>query len=102
MQTKFHWLTLGLALGIIGLYWALLAGVGHYWLVLGVRVWSTSLFRYQHVGILNTKFLRLGSRPMQGPNAKGFALRWNIGLSSIETKIISFLLRKAAILIFNS
>ena len=41
-------------------------------------------FRYQHVGILNTKFLPGGFRPTQGPNASGFGLQWNIGLKEIS------------------
>ena len=41
---------------------------------------SARLFRYQHVGIPNAKSLLWGSKPMQGPNANGFVLQWNIGL----------------------
>ena len=48
-RTIFHWLALGPALGIIGLHWALLALVGHYWLALGGRIGSVRVFRYQHV-----------------------------------------------------
>ena len=29
--------------------------------------------------IPNAKFSHSGSRPMRGPNTKGFALQWNIG-----------------------
>ena len=36
-------------------------------------------FGYKHVGIGNAKVLRSGDYLMQGANAKGFALRWNIG-----------------------
>ena len=45
------------------------------------RVGSTRLLRYQHVGILNTKFSRWVSRPKQDPNVKGFALQWNVGFN---------------------
>ena len=38
-----------------------------------------SVFRYQHVGIPNTKLWRWGSKLTQGPNANGFASQWNIG-----------------------
>ena len=37
-----------------------------------------SVFRYQHVGIPNTKLCRWGSKSMRGPNANGFASQWNI------------------------
>ena len=37
-----------------------------------------SVFIYQHVGIPNAK-LCLGSKPLPGPNANGFASQWNIG-----------------------
>ena len=39
-----------------------------------------SVHRYQHVGKLNTKISRRGSKPMLNPNVRGFALQWNIGL----------------------
>ena len=39
----------------------------------GVRVGSVRLFRYQHVGMPNTKWLRWGSKTKRGPNANGFA-----------------------------
>ena len=75
----FHWLVLGLALGILGSRWALLTRVGHYWLALGGHVGSARLFRYQHVGIGNVKLSRWGSKPMRCPNASGFGVQWNIG-----------------------
>ena len=37
-QTIFDWLVLGIALGIIGLRWALLTHVGHYWHTWGVAL----------------------------------------------------------------
>ena len=40
-----------------------------------------SIFRYQTVGIPNAKFLRWGYCPTRTPNARGFALQWNIGLT---------------------
>ena len=40
-----------------------------------------SVFGYQHVGIPNAKLWRWGSKPTPGPNANGFVLQWNIGLS---------------------
>ena len=40
-----------------------------------------SIFRYQHVGIPNTKFVAMESKPMPGPNANGFASQWNIGFT---------------------
>ena len=49
----------------------------------GVCVGSERVFRYQHVGIGNAKLLRSRFRPTQDPNAKGFALRWNIGLREL-------------------
>ena len=39
-----------------------------------------SVFRYQHVGISNAKFWHWGYSPTQTPNARDFALQWNIGL----------------------
>ena len=38
------------------------------------------IFRYQHVGIPKAKLWRWGCKPTPGPNAKGFASQWNIGL----------------------
>ena len=73
--------SLGLALGIIGLHWALLARVGHYWLASRGRVGYARLFRYQHVGIPNAKSSCCRSKLTRGPNANGFALQWNIGLT---------------------
>ena len=35
---------------------------------------------YQHVGISNAKFWRQGHCPTPTPNARYFALQWNIGL----------------------
>ena len=40
-----------------------------------------SVFRYQHVGIPNAKLWRWRSEPTRGPNANGFVLQWNIGLT---------------------
>ena len=68
-----------------GSCWALKAHVGHYRLALGIilyiyrlvfgaRVESASVFRYEHIGIDNANV-----------NAKGFALRWNIGLNELST-----------------
>ena len=37
------------------------------------------VFRYQHVGVGNAKWLRRGLT--QGPSTSGFALQWNIGLN---------------------
>ena len=63
---------------------------------MGVRVWGNanfkfgvgsnaniSVFRNQHVGIPNVKLWHWGFKQMQGPNANGFALQWNIGLKII-------------------
>ena len=44
-----------------------------------LRVGSTSLFRYRHVGMGNAKRSRWGWYPTRGPNAKGFAFWWHIG-----------------------
>ena len=52
--------------------------------LIGMRVGSAMLFGYQHVGISNTKWSRWGSKPMQRPDASGFALQWNIGFMSTE------------------
>ena len=38
-----------------------------------------SIFRYQHVGIPNTKVWRWRSKPTRGSNPNGFASQWNIG-----------------------
>ena len=43
-----------------------------------VHVGSARLFRYQHVGIGNAKWLRWGPRPLGDPNANGFAFWCNI------------------------
>ena len=40
-----------------------------------------AFFRYQHVGIGNAKLWHWACKPMPVPNAKGFALQWNIGFS---------------------
>ena len=56
-------------------------GQGGSRLVRGIRVGSAKLFRYHHVGIGNAKISRWGDYPTQGPKTRGFALRWNIGLS---------------------
>ena len=40
-----------------------------------------AFFRYQDIGIPNAKLWRLGSKPMGGPSANGFASQWNIGFS---------------------
>ena len=58
---------------IIDLCWALLAHVG------GSR-WVARGFGYLHVGIGNAKLSHWGFRPTQDPNAKGYALQWNISL----------------------
>ena len=63
-------------------------------LALGVGVWGNtnfsvrvednanfSIFRYQHVGIPNTKL-------WQGPNAKGFAAQWNIGFRESQCELM--------------
>ena len=42
-----------------------------------------SVFRYQHVGIPNTKFSRWGCYPPPDPNVKGFATQWNIGFITL-------------------
>ena len=51
------------------------------------------VFRYQHVGIPNAKLRRLGSKPMPGPNANGFASQWNKGFKGLFLKIITILMR---------
>ena len=51
-------------------------------------VGSARLFRSQHVGIGNAKVLCWGDYPTQGPNARGFALRWNIGFRSTFADIM--------------
>ena len=44
-------------------------------------------FRYQHVGIPNTKLWCWGSiKPTRGPNVNGFASQWNIGFTK-TTKV---------------
>ena len=54
--------------------------VGHYWVALGLQ----GSFRYQHVGIPNAKVSHWGDYPTRGSNARGFALRWNIGFIGIH------------------
>ena len=73
-QTIFHWLPIGLILGIIGSRWALLARVG-----------STRLFRYQHVGI--------GRSPTRGicPYACGFLFQWNVHYRQCESLVLGVL-----------
>ena len=85
MQTIFHWLTLELPLELVlDSHWGSRCGsrwgwVGHYKLMLGIiglccasfarvrgNVGSASIFRYQHVGIINAKSSRWGSKPIQG------------------------------------
>ena len=46
-----------------------------------------SIFRYQHVAIPGAKLWHLGSKPMQGTNANGFVLQWNIGLCILLTAV---------------
>ena len=66
----------GVGVGSAGVgVWSAGVGVGS----AGVGVGSARLFRYQHVGIPNAKRSRWGSGLTRGPNAKGFALQWNIG-----------------------
>ena len=43
------------------------------------RVGSARFYLDQHVGNGNTKSSHWGYRPTRDPNAKGFALQWNIG-----------------------
>ena len=38
-----------------------------------------SVFRYQRVGMPNTKLWRYRSKPTGGHNANGFVSQWNIG-----------------------
>ena len=74
-QTIFHWL----ALGPPGWLWKALRRMCK-----GLhRVYKAScrVFRYQHVGIGNTKWWRWGYKPTRRPNTNGFALQWNIGLN---------------------
>ena len=47
----------------------------------GLCVGSARVFRYKHVVIGNIKVSRWESKPTQGPNTRGFALQWNIGLN---------------------
>ena len=49
--------------------------------LVGVRVWSTRVFKYQHVHIGNTKWSQWESCPMRVLYANGFTFLWNIGLS---------------------
>ena len=52
--------------------------------ILKFAFWVTqifSFFRYQHVGISNTKLWRWGSKPTPVPNANVFLSQWNIGFS---------------------
>ena len=95
-RTIFHWFALGLGhyrltLGITDSRWALLARVGYYWLVLGSRVGSGRVFGYQHVGIGNTISSHWGPRLKRDRNAKGFGLRWNIGLTFPAYALFCFL-----------
>ena len=54
----------------------------------GVCVGSTQVFRYQDVVICNTKVSRWGYCPMQSPNASGFTLQWNIGLTELTMGMV--------------
>ena len=44
-----------------------------------------SIFRYQHVGIPNTKLLCWGYCPTRRPNASVFTSQWNIGFNLLCT-----------------
>ena len=67
-QPIFHWLALGFCIG----------GNANIMFCVGGDA-NFSIFRYQHVGIPNTKVSRWGYYPKRTPNARGFALQWNIG-----------------------
>ena len=77
-QPIFHWLTLVFRLG----------GNANFMFLVGGNA-SFSVFRYQHVGISNTKFSRWGYYPTQTPNARGFALQWNIGFTQTMHSFLS-------------
>ena len=61
-QFIFHWLALGFCIG----------GNANFMFCIGGNA-NLDNFKYQHVGIPNANLWRLGSEPMLGPNAKGFA-----------------------------
>ena len=66
-----------------------------------LRVRSTRLFGYQHVGIGNVKVLCWGYSPTLSPNASGFALQRNIGFNQnyINSNITA---TRQCILVLNS
>ena len=79
MQPIFHWLTLGFRIGgNANLMFCIGGNANLMFCIVGNT--SFSVFRYQHVSIPNAKFSCWGCYPMPDPNAKGLALRWNIGL----------------------
>ena len=47
--------------------------------LIGTRIGSSRVFRYQHVGIGNGKLLRGGAKPTLGSSGRAFASQWNIG-----------------------
>ena len=51
-----------------------------------------SVFKYQHVGLGNTKSSCWGSNLTQGPKASGFTLQWNIGLKFLGNPSLSTLI----------
>ena len=77
MPPIFHLLALGVCVG----------GNANF----GVLVGGNADFRYQHVGIPNTKLWRCGSKPMQGTNANGFTSQWNIGFTFIPVSLLLFI-----------
>ena len=83
MQTIFHWLALGLVLGIIGSRWALLTHIEHNWLTLGLQ------------GLLETNILILATLKScfwgycltRTPNVSVFALYRNRVLKGTNRQI---------------
>ena len=66
MQPIFHWLSLRFCIGGYANFMFCVGGYANF-----------SVFRDQHVGIPNPKL-------WWGPNANGFALEWNIGLTCLS------------------
>ena len=68
-QPIFHWLALGFRVGVNVTFKIHIGGKANF-----------SVFRYQHVGIPNTKFIGVVT---QGTNANVFASQWNIGIRHV-------------------
>ena len=70
----------GARVGIIGSRWALLIQVGHYRFMLGFSL-GPQAFLETNMLVSAKRKSCVGFCPTRTPNARGFTLQWNIGLS---------------------